>query len=230
MTGHAAPGSWRVIAELPLATGLPPAQTRAERHQWTAPVPDGHVCSCRLTCHHPAGAEGCGIFLTRTNRYGVLCELIARISAATVTALLCWRGSAKGGGVMTRREWQRGWSAGLSVLLGVAVAVLVAVWTGSWEWRAGAGLAALALTWASVEVLRSGHDVTRSGVHIRMRATSVSRSRLVGYEGTVPGSQALDVHQSLGVVEDATVVGVTEIPAAGGDARQGSEIHRPPAK
>lgn len=113
---------------------------------------------------------------------------------------------------MADRVRQRGWPAGLSVLLGVGVAVLVNLWTGNWEWPAGAGMAALALAWAGVEAFRTGQDHTEAGARVSQKATSVRNSRLVGYEGTVPES-LLSVHQDLGVVQDATVVGITEIPA-----------------
>jgi hypothetical protein len=113
---------------------------------------------------------------------------------------------------MVDRVPQRGWSAGLSVLLGVGVAVLVNLWTGNWEWPAGAGMAALALAWAGVEAFRAGHDDSKAGTRVSQKATSVRSSRLVGYERTVPES-SLSVHQDLGVVQDATVVGIAGIPA-----------------
>jgi hypothetical protein len=126
--------------------------------------------------------------------------------------------------VSAGRAWRHGWPAGVSVLLGVAVSVLVNVWTGSWAWPAGAGLAVLALTWVVAEVIRSDDRSTGAGVRVRQHAAIVTRSKLEGYRGSMPGSHALDVHQDFGVVEDSTVVGIAGIPGASSDTAQGSQI------
>lgn len=131
---------------------------------------------------------------------------------------------------MADRVRQRGWSAGLSVLLGVGVAVLVNLWTGNWEWPAGAGMAALACAWASVEAFRAGPDETRAGTRVCQKAASVRSSRLVGYEGTVPGLLLLSVRQDLGVVQDAIVVGVAGITAPQESIQHPSETKHLPAE
>jgi hypothetical protein len=122
---------------------------------------------------------------------------------------------------MASRDWRPGWPAGLSVLLGVAVAVLVNVWTGDWAWPAGTGLAVLALSWAVVEVARTGGEGIKSGMRVRQQAASLRRSKLVGYEGRAPGSQPVDVEQVLGTVEEASIVGITETPGEEGSTWHG---------
>jgi hypothetical protein len=127
---------------------------------------------------------------------------------------------------MRGRKWQRAWLAGLSVLLGVAVAVLVNLWTGGWAWPTGVGLGILALVWAGVEVVRSMNDDSKNDVRIHQQATSLKGSKVVGYEGVVPDTQMLDVKQTMGVVQDSTIIGVTDFPASGGATLGGGEVDR----
>ncbi|CAM5676084.1 hypothetical protein [Streptomyces cyaneofuscatus] len=104
----------------------------------------------------------------------------------------------------------RAWGAVVSTVLACATTVGINVWTSSWAWPAGAGLGTLLLTQAIFEWVRARVDApvpspARMTVEQSFSDVTDSKITAVDHQGE---SGDTEVRQRFGTVSRSTIVGI----------------------